>query len=182
MAKWPWIEREFNFDYPATKWPDLLERVRGTPARLEETVRALDPETLTYHDGQGWSIQENIGHLLDLEWLVLARIDEILAGASVLTPADMTNRKTQQANHNETPIDELLQAFRSSRAKLVARFEQLDESDWAKAAFHERLQTPLRIVDIACMTGEHDDYHLARMRELVRVGVVRTEGKQPGTS
>ena len=101
--------------------------------------------------------------MLDLEWLVLARIDEILAGASVLTPADMTNRKTQQANHNETPIDE-----RSSRAKLVVKFEQLSESDWAKAAFHERLQTPMRIVDIACMTGEHDDYHLARIRELIR--------------
>src|SRR5438552_16460106 len=41
------------------------------------------------HDGTGWSIEENIGHLLDFEWLVLARIDEILAGASVLTPADM---------------------------------------------------------------------------------------------
>ena len=146
----------------------MLERVRGTPARLEETVRALDPETLTHHDGQGWSIQENIGHLLDLEWLVLARIDEILASASVLTPADMTNRQTQQANHNETPMDELLQAFRSSRAKVVAKFERLDDSDWAKAAFHERLQTPMRIVDIACMTGEHDDYHLARIRELIR--------------
>ena len=169
MAKWPWIERKFTFDYPATKWPDLLERVRGTPARLEEMVRGLALETLTYHDGKVWSIQENIGHLLDLEWLVLARINEILAGASVLTPADTTNRQTQQANHNEMPIDELVQAFRSSRAKLVARFEQLDEFDWAKAAFHERLQTPMRILDIACMTGEHDDYHLARIRELIRV-------------
>jgi hypothetical protein len=168
MAKWPWIERKFNFDYPAMKWPDLLERVRGTPARLEEMVRGLAPETRTYHDGKGWSIQENIGHLLDLEWLVLARIEEILAGASVLTPADMTNRKTHEADHNEMPIDELLQAFRSSRAKTVAKFEQLDESDWGKVAFHERLQTPMRIVDIACMTGEHDDYHLARIGELIR--------------
>ena len=41
MAKWRWIERKFNFGYPATKWPDLLERVRGTPARLEEIVRGL---------------------------------------------------------------------------------------------------------------------------------------------
>ena len=169
MAKWPWIERKFTFDYPATKWPDLLERVRGTPARLEEMVRGLAEETLTYHDGKGWSVQENTGHLLDLEWLVLARIEQIMAGASVLTPADMTNRKTHEAHHNEMPIDELVQAFRSSRAKTVVRFEQPDESDWGKAAFHERLQTPMRIVDIACMTGEHDDYHLARIRELVRL-------------
>jgi hypothetical protein len=31
MPRWPWIERTFNFDYPAEKWPDLLARVRGTP-------------------------------------------------------------------------------------------------------------------------------------------------------
>ena len=168
MAKWPWFERTFNFEFPATKWPDLLERVRGTPARLEEMVRGLALETRTYHDGKGWSIQENIVHFFVLEWLVLARIEEILGGAPVLTPADMTNRKTHEADHNEMPIEELRQAFRSSRAKTVDKFEQLDEPDWGKAAFHERLQTPMRIVDIACMTGEHDDYHLARIRELIR--------------
>jgi hypothetical protein len=31
-------------------------------------------------------------------------------------------------------MDELLQAFRSSRATPVAQFEPLDESDWGKAA------------------------------------------------
>jgi hypothetical protein len=168
MAKWPWIERAFHFDYPPTKWPDLLERVRGTPARLDELLRGLEPRTLTYRDGNGWSILENVGHLLDLESLVRARIDEILAGASVVTAADMTNRKTHEAGHNETPVRALQRLFRSSRARTVAKFEQLEEPDWGKAAFHERLQTPLRIVDVACMTGEHDDYHLARMRALIR--------------
>src|SRR5262245_28931873 len=140
MSLWPWIERRFDFSYPVTKWPDLLERIRGTPGRLEEMLRDSTSENLTYHDGQGWSIQENVGHLLDLEGLVLARIDQILAGTPVLAAADMTNRKTQEANHNAAPIYQLLRGFRSSRARTVARLEQLDPSDWGKAAFHERLQ------------------------------------------
>ncbi len=53
MAKWPWIERTLPCEYPPTKFPDLLERVRGTPARLLEMVRGVDNETLTYHGGQG---------------------------------------------------------------------------------------------------------------------------------
>ena len=30
MAGWPWIERKFNLDFPAKKFPDILERI-GLP-------------------------------------------------------------------------------------------------------------------------------------------------------
>ncbi|MCH9001990.1 MAG: hypothetical protein IIC02_05390 [Planctomycetes bacterium] len=46
MAKWPWIDRKFSFDFPASKFPDLLERWRGTPARLEERVSGLSRDVL----------------------------------------------------------------------------------------------------------------------------------------
>ena len=38
-AKVPWFERRFNFDFPLGWYPDLIERLRGTPARLEEKLR-----------------------------------------------------------------------------------------------------------------------------------------------
>lgn len=169
MTKWAWTERKFSFDYPSTKWPDLLERVRGTPARIEERVRGLSRDVLTRRrDGKGWSIQENIGHLFDLEDIHLRRIEEILQGKAGLMAADMSNRKTNEADHNAKDIRKLLAEFRADRAKLVARFEGLAEPDWAKSALHPRLQQPMRIVDIACFTAEHDDYHLGRIGELIR--------------
>ena len=171
MANWPWIERTFTLDFPATKFPDLLERVRGTPARIEARVHSLSPDVLTRRDGKGWSIQENIGHLLDLGYLPLRRIEQILAGEAELIAADMTNRKTHESDHNASNIHDLLADFRSERAKLVARFESLDESDWAKSARHPRLKQPMRIVDIAYFDSEHDDYHLARIGELIRAFV-----------
>jgi uncharacterized damage-inducible protein DinB len=170
MGKWTWTERKFNFDYPAGKWPDLLERVRGTPARIEERVRGLSKDVLTRREnGKGWSIQENIGHLLDLEYLHMRRIEEILVGHAVLVAADMTNRKTHEADHNAKDIRALLAGLRADRAKLVAQFEALHEAGWGKSALHPRLQTPMRIVDIAYFTAEHDDYHLARVGELIRL-------------
>ncbi len=169
MAKWTWTERKFNFDFPATKWPDLLERVCGTPARIEERVRGLNKETLTRRrDGRGWSIQENVGHLLDLEYLPMQRIKEILQGKAVLVAADMTNRKTHEAHHNDQDIRALCTELRSVRANLVAQLDGLGESDWAKASLHPRLKQPMRIVDIAYFTAEHDDYHLGRIGELIR--------------
>lgn len=169
MPKWTWIERKFSFDYPVTKWPDLLERVRGTPARLEDRLRGLSRETLTHKpEGSGWSIQENVGHLIDLGYLAPRRIEQILAGEKELVAADMSNKKTHEARHNEREIAELLAEFRDERAALVRKFESLTDQDWARSALHPRLRQSMRIVDIAYFDSEHDDYHLGRIGELLR--------------
>jgi hypothetical protein len=168
MAKWLWIERGFTFDYPVSKWPDLLERVRGTPARVEERVRRLTDDVLTRRPGNGWSIQQNIGHLIDLGYLPLRRIEQILTGEKQLIAADMSNRRTNEADHNARPIADLLAEFRRERARLVERFELLSEEDWGRSALHPRLNQPMRIVDIAYFDAEHDDYHLGRIGELIR--------------
>lgn len=173
MSRWPWIERKFHFDFPATKFPDLLERWRGTPARLEDRLAGLSPDVLRRRDDVGWSIQENVGHLLDLEYLPAARIEQILRGEKELIAADMTNKKSNEANHNEADIRDLLAAFRSARIKTFAVVESLDESSWSKAALHPRIKQPMRIVDILYFDSEHDDYHLGRIGELIRKFAVR---------
>lgn len=168
MARWPWTDRAFTFDFPVSKAPDILERLRGTPARIEETVRGQPPAVLTARDGRGWSMQENIGHLLDVEGIWLRRVEEALSGATEFCPADITNQQTHAANHNAQQIGALLQAFRAARGRLVARLEGLDDDGWAQASLHPRLRQTMRVVDLACFVAEHDDYHLARVRELIR--------------
>lgn len=168
VAHWPWIERTFRFDYPSTKFPDLLERLRGTPARIEDRLHGLPLELLTRSDRHGWTIQENVGHLIDLGYLPASRIEQILRGEPTLIAADMTNRKTNTAAHNDREISDLLATFREERGGLVARLEGLDTDDWDKSAMHARIGQVMRIVDIVYFDSEHDDYHLARIGELVR--------------
>ena len=67
MPRLPWIERTWAFDTPADVYPGVVERLRGTPARLEELVEGLTPAELVRHEDDSWSIQQNAGHLLDLE-------------------------------------------------------------------------------------------------------------------
>lgn len=169
MPKWPWIERSFRYDFPVEKWPDLLERVRGTPARMEDRVDGLSRDVLTRRpQGGGWSIQQNIGHLIDLGYLAPTRIRQILAGETTLVGADMSNKKTNEADHNDKKIEVLLAEFRAERSMLVGRFETLREEDWGISALHPRLNQPMRIVDIAFFDAEHDDYHMGRIGELIR--------------
>jgi hypothetical protein len=166
-----WTDRSFQFTFPVEVFPEMIERLRGTPARLEDRVKSIARETLTKRDGERWSIQENAGHLLDLESLVKQRLDEYLAGASALHAADMSNRKTHEADHNQVSMAAILTDFRAQRTHLVTRLDSLPLETFASVAHHPRLKVPMRLVDMVFFQAEHDDYHLARISELIRLFV-----------
>ncbi len=162
-----WFERKFEFSFPVELCPNLLARLRGTPARLEEALRGRSQELLTEKPQGKWSAQEQAGHLLDLESLWLARVGDYVAGSEQLTVTDLQNRKTDEANHNARPLEEILAEFRGARSRLLNRVDELDASLFTRAIPHPRLKTPMRLVDHLYFVAEHDDHHLARIWELV---------------
>ncbi len=168
MKRTKWVERQFEFNLPAGVFPSVLERLRGTPARLEELVRELPGRVLTERVGEAWTIQEQVGHLLDLDELHEGRLEDYERGLETLRPADMTNRKTYEADHNAAQVKDLLARFRAARMRFVRRLEALDEEGAARTALHPRLQKPMRVIDMALFVAEHDDHHLASITELKR--------------
>jgi hypothetical protein len=108
MARPLWFERKFDFSFPVELYPEIIERLRGTPARIDERVRDVSPALLMRRDGDKWSIQENIGHLLDLDGLFAGRFEDYEHGLEKLRAADLTNQKTHQAQHNSRPAAEIL--------------------------------------------------------------------------
>jgi DinB family protein len=163
-----WIKRQFKFELPLGMYANVVERVRGTPARLEDLTRGLSAEVLTRSDGDKWSIQEQAGHLLDLEELGMRRLDDFEAGRETLPAADMANQKTHEANHNANSIENILSAFRKERMAFVARLDSYDEARVARTALHPRLNQKIRVIDLVFFIAEHDDHHLARIAELKR--------------
>ena len=110
-----WFERKFEFTFPVEQYPNLCVRLRGTPARLEEIMRGAAPDLLVVRREGNWSAQEHAGHLLDLESLWMARLDDFLADGNTLTVADLSNRRTHEANHNNRDLEDILAAFRLAR-------------------------------------------------------------------
>lgn len=163
-----WFDRRFNFDFPVEMVYVILERMRGTAPRIEEKVRGLSREILTRRDGDKWSVQEHIGHLVDLDELHYGRLDDYEAGRTELRPADLKNLRTHNANYNARDVSEVIAEFRRERVKCIARLEAWDPARLAQSAMHPRLQQPMRVVDMAFFVVEHDDHHLARMTELAR--------------
>ena len=163
-----WFDRRFALGLPASAFPDIVERLRGTPARVEERTASWSPEILIRRVGDAWSIQEHVGHLGDLEPLWSTRLDELLLGADVLSPADLENRRTHEAGHAARPLDALLAEFRRRRQALVSALDGVPDDQLARTAKHPRLNQPMTTVDLCFFVAEHDDHHLATMTRLGR--------------
>jgi uncharacterized damage-inducible protein DinB len=169
MQQVKWFDRKFNFDATQNIFPSIFERLSGTALRLENKIKLLNPGILTVRVNNTWSIQENIGHLIDLELLWQGRFEDIKNGRPELRPTDLQNTETDLANHNSSTIDELITIFRSVRQQTLDLIVNIDEELVFKSALHPRLKTPMRTMDLFLFVAEHDDHHLARITELSKV-------------
>ena len=163
----PWLKHEFSFDQPIAAFPALLERLRGTPARAKELVAGVLDEVLATRPNGKWSAKEHLGHLVDLQPLDEQRLHEFLTRAPVLSPADMSNRATEQGNHRQTPCARILGRLRIGREELVVKLDALTAEEVGISAVHPRLQKPMRMLDWVYFVAEHDDHHLAKARRAI---------------
>ena len=163
-----WFARTFDLGLPASAAPSLIARLERAPDRLASAVRSRHDLVRTSRPGGRWSIQENAGHLLDLEPLWAQRLDDFDRGAPVLQPADLQNRKTHEANHNAREIDTILDGFRDARGRFVARLRAMSDAELARVSRHPRLEQNMSVVDLCFFVAEHDDHHLATIDAIAR--------------
>ena len=138
-----WTDRTFAFDFPTGLYPEIIERLHGAVPRLAHYLRDKDQRTLTFREQGRWSILENAGHLIDLEPLVAQRIDEYQAGLETLHAADMSNRKTFDANYNESNAEVIAEGFARARTQIVERLEELSPEIFGRRALHPRLNVSM---------------------------------------
>jgi hypothetical protein len=164
----PWVNRTWSFGLPPGAFPAVLERLRGTPVRATALVSNAPDTILGTRPAGAWSVKDHIGHLSDLSELDSRRLDEFLSGATILSAADPSNRRTEERDHRRTPIADLLKTLEEDRQRLTRRLEMLTEGDVTARARHPRLDISLRLIDWAQLVAEHDDHHLAAARFRLR--------------
>jgi uncharacterized damage-inducible protein DinB len=162
----PWLDYRWALDFPVAMFAAVCARLRGTPARLEESLHGAEPALLTCRSEGKWSAQGHAGHLVKVEALWQKRLAEYRRGAAVLTAADMSNRATEEADSDALPLDDVLGAFRAVRSATMERLDALSLDDAARVAHHPRLDRPMRLIDLCFFAAEHDDHHLAAIHSL----------------
>ena len=161
-----WFDRTFPVGLPVANAPALLVRLGRTPDRIAASLHRLQPPLRIYKPDGRWSIQEHAGHLLDLEPLWDRRLDDFDRGAPILEAADLQNRRTHEARHNDRDPRDLEQAFRTARMGILARLTAMGPSELARVSRHPRLDQSMSVVDLCSFVAERDDHHLAAMDEI----------------
>lgn len=174
MKRQKWFDKKFKLDFSQDHYGSVLMKLRETPEKIAQLVFSMPEEILTKRIENRWSIQENIGHLIDLEELHDGRIDDFIDGKEILRPADLNNRKTDEANHDSKNIDELLNQLRSVRENFVKRMKHLDIQILTRSSKHPRLNQPMRPIDMAQFILEHDEHHIETIKELIKSFSART--------
>lgn len=167
MERLPWLERKFHFDVPPGWLQNICARLTGTEARLRHLRNDLSDENARLKPAGKWSIKEHIGHLHDLELLHLKRLEDFAGHHADLSVWDTTNSATEKANHNETTIDALINAFSLKREEFITRLKSLDDHTQHFKSLHPRLKIMMKPVDMATFIAEHDDHHLASIHEIL---------------
>jgi hypothetical protein len=165
MKKLEWFERQFTFGLPDGMLPFYLERLDGTFARIEQKVSGIPEEVLSNKVDGKWSVKENIAHLAEVDEIALKRIDEMKQGISPMSPAVI------QPGHdyNAQPIAEVLRLFKTNRDKNLQQYKGLTAEDLKRSSLHPRLKVRMTAVDLAWFDAEHDDHHLVRVTEILKI-------------
>ena len=159
----PWFKRDLSFGRPIEMLPFYLERLEGTMIRIQSKVDGIPDEILSFKPDNKWSVKEHIGHLAEVDEIATKRIDEMMAGVEVMSPAVF-----EPQNYNPWSIDSVVELFWKRRKSNLEKYSRLSPSSLSKSSLHPRLKLKMTPVDLAWFDAEHDDHHLVKMTEIIR--------------
>lgn len=167
IARTKWFDRKFETIEDSSLLLDIIERLEGTGLRIEHKLHNSGSAYLQSTATHKWSIKKQIGHLGDLEPLWLERIRQIKAGDPDLKAADLSNRKTEEAAHDDKKVKELIADFSRQRREMIEELRASTADQLKNESKHPRLDKPMKLVDLAYFVAEHDDHHLATIQEML---------------
>lgn len=165
MIKWNELNYEINTN---DKLPLILERLIGTSARIEDKVKRYSLIAIIKKQNKEWSVAEHIGHLGLLERVWSLRVKEILENKEVMSNYYISDVEFEANKFNEINVADLIAGFRIKRERLCNKIATLSSEELDYISLHPRLNKKMKIVDLAYFIAEHDDYHLAKITQLLK--------------
>ena len=162
-----WFDHKFNLGIDIGWTDNVMSRIQDCAIRLEHYTKDKTDDILSKKNADNWSIKEHIGHLIDLEDLWINRFLQFELFVPDLVHADMTNLKTELANHNTMSIQNLLSEFKSERKRLINTFDSLSAKALIHDAFHPRLKVIMKPVDLLFFVAEHDNHHITSIKRML---------------
>lgn len=134
----------------------LLENI----LTLKNLVSNLSEEFAEQKPQSKWSIKEHVGHLLTIESLWIARLDDFALGKETLRPWNGTNADTDAGEFNKQRLAKIFEDFESIRQAHVKMIEFYLPKQDELSSFHEGKQMKMTLRDHLGVMANHDLQHI----------------------
>lgn len=149
----------------------LLERIRGTHARMADLLRDQPLERLHLRVQGRWSVLEHTAHLIALQDRFEPRVDDFEEQRRSLCAIRMDGQDSELGLQRVRRLGDVLEEFKLKRLAFSRRVEGFGQAVQEHIALHPCKGQPMRAVDMLLWLAEHDDHHLATMRALLAAPV-----------
>ncbi|GAB4443586.1 MAG: hypothetical protein Kow0031_25870 [Anaerolineae bacterium] len=154
-----------------TKTEHWQQQLTDSRQALLETLNGLDAgqwATPVYGEGQDWTVQDVVSHLVDSEAGMSIHIHKIRKGRETV-PADFDlnqwNAGVRQRTGPASP-QELLQRLDANRARLLEGLASLTDDEWSLTGRHP-LRGVITIEQYFETITEHERLHTGHIRQAV---------------
>ena len=117
----------------------IIPRMQATRDELLASIDGLDAETLTWcPSGGGWTIQENLAHLVDAEGGHRRFVQAVLAGQTTRVEDIDLDRWNEErvARRCEQTVGGLIEALGDEREQTLAVVAGIPDDAWEKRGHH----------------------------------------------
>jgi hypothetical protein len=163
-----WLAKDWtNWKYDLST-NTLFSLLRDYPEKLEALLSTHARETFTIQFDDRWSVQEHVGHLLAMESLWIARLDDFVLGHTVFRPWNGHNNDVRLARFNEQTMRSILRDFKTTRLAFVEFSEEIMGRGMAQTVLLERLGRHFSFSDHLAFIAEHDAHHFHTIQTLLK--------------
>jgi uncharacterized damage-inducible protein DinB len=161
-----WGSDKGSPDNAITGHAEMIERVKGLPARIAVEIDGLSEAELSWRAAQGgWSIREVCGHLRDIgDWWV-HRLHVMQTEDDPVLPSFDQEAFVRDGRYQEVEIAAILGEMTRLRLEVVDILSGLAPDGWERTGRHET-RGRITIRQAMEFVIQHDEGHLDQLREL----------------
>ena len=152
--------------------PDIrrqhIAALRYTLATLDHII-TMTPQTdaTTFRDsGDGWTVLEVLGHLMDFDQIFYDRAVMIRDEDNPTLPAFDHDALVEQGKFNARAKADVYATLRQSRLQFIDFFDALTDEQWARTGIHPE-RGPFSLTDALLQVVMHDTNHIEQITRIL---------------
>ncbi len=143
---------------------DVMQLLALQPAQVSQWLEGLTPEQAAHrYAADKWSLEEVLGHVLDIEWVVTNRVLRFARGDSSPLPGVDQHVFMRQVDFGGQ-LPAMIEQFVHLRAANLILFNSLDEAALERRG--EASGCTFTVRALLYFIAGHAEHHLAVIREL----------------